>query len=370
MKYNPFDCIIEEEKVQEKTPSLMQHHERRPLLKRNLKHISLLILLFNFVLLTSCMSPSEKITKEEYTLESTLKPHRGNILEDNIYADNNPIPNTYQDLCVPTYFTKVLDFYFIVDCYHDQVLYHENLTDPISDWEALPGTLSKPHTIASDGEVYLVDDTENHRVVVYRRMDDYFKMTQVFDEIGIRPHYIQYREEDQTFYVWSSMTGEMYLFTSDSQQVSLQEVRKIPQLDGVYVRSFTILEDEIYFVSGNSTILRARLSDFTILEEYPVPDSMAGMIQLTKIDSQFYITISTDNTGNQDYATIIRTSDLRTLQEGNYEDIYEFFIGGGTPYYITELEDSYYLTEHRIIGHSLWRFQVNNGEIENVEGIY
>ena len=40
---------------------------------------------------------------------------------------------------------------------------------------------------------------------------------------------------------------------------------------------------------------------------------MAGMIQLTRIQDYFYITISTDIAGNQDYATIIRTKDLSGL---------------------------------------------------------
>lgn len=290
--------------------------------------------------------------------------------DKNLSEDTNTIPNPYYDLCVPTYFTKIEDFYFLVDCYHDQVIYNDTLASPVSEWKVLPGKLSQPHTIASDGEFYLVDDTENHRVLVYQRHDAHFEAIQEFGNIGVRPHYIQYHEETETFYVWSSMTGEMYLFSANSQQITLDEVRKIPQLEGVYVRSFTILGDEIYFVSGNSAILRGRLSDFTILEEYPVPDSIAGMIQLTKIGSMFYITVSTDKNGSQDVATILRTKDLHSLQKGDYEDIYDLFVGGGTPYYISQVEDSYYLTEHRILGHSLWRFQVNDDKVEQVEAIY
>ena len=42
--------------------------------------------------------------------------------------------NPYSDLSVPTYITKVDDTYFIVDCYHNQVIYHENLNDPLYEW--------------------------------------------------------------------------------------------------------------------------------------------------------------------------------------------------------------------------------------------
>ena len=314
----------------------------------------------------------EDISKKSISVGSFSDDDVADIsaLGKSLSEDTNTIPNPYYDLCVPTYFAKIEDFYFLVDCYHNQVIYNDTLSDPVSEWKVLPGTLSRPHTIASDGEFYLVDDTENHRVLVYQKHDAHFEVIQEFNDIGVRPHYIQYHEETEMFYVWSSMTGEMYLFSVDSQQIALKEVRKIPQLDGVYVRSFTILGDEIYFVSGNNAILRALLSDFSILEEYPVPDSLAGMIQLTQIGSMFYITVSTDKSGNQDAATLLRTKDLHSLQEGDYEDVYDLFVRGGTPYYISQVEDSYYLTEHRILGHSLWRFQVNDDKLEHVEAIY
>ena len=80
----------------------------------------------------------------------------------------------------------------------------------------------------------------------------------------------------------------------------LTEIRKIDSLDNIYVRSFTIIEDEIYFVSANGNIIRADLQSFEILDTYPVPDTIAGMIQLTKIEDYFYLTVSTDINGSQD----------------------------------------------------------------------
>lgn len=280
--------------------------------------------------------------------------------------------NPYPDLSVPTYLTKVEDTYFLVDCYHDQVIYHNNLEDPLSSWTVMTGDIDKGHTLASDGEVYLVDDTEQNRILIFEKQADAYIHTQTFESIGSRPHYIVYDAPTDTFYAWSSMSGEMYLFrhnTGDTRMY-LTEIRRIDALDQIYVRSFTIVGDEIYFVSGNCSIIRADLSTFEILETYPVPEQMAGMIQLTPIQGYFYITVSTDITGNQDYATILRTQDLATLKDGGYEDIYAYFIGGGTPYYITQLDNAYYLTEHRLPGHSLWRFQVKDNEITEVEAIY
>ena len=293
---------------------------------------------------------------------------------DSAFADveSDVALNPCSDLSVPTYLTKVEDTYFLVDCYHNQVIYNDNLTDPLTSWKIMTDDIDRGHTLASDGTVYLIDDTERNRILIFEKKDGAYTHTQTFSDIGNRPHYIIYDAPTDTFYAWSSMSGEMYLFrhNPDNTRMYLTEIRRIDSLDNVYVRSFTIIGDEIYFVSGSSSILRADLETFEILETYPVPDTMAGMIQLTRIQDYFYITVSTDITGNQDYATILRARDLSDLTAGAYEDIYNNFIGGGTPYYITELDNMYYLTEHRLPGHSLWRFQVADNRIVNVETIY
>lgn len=283
-----------------------------------------------------------------------------------------PRLNAFSDLSVPTWLTKVDDTYFLVDCYHNQVIYHDNLSDPLWQWSVMTDDINRGHTLASDGLVYLIDDTENNRILIFEKKNGRFLHTQTFPDIGNRPHYIIYDEKTKTFYAWSSMSGEMYLFRHepDDSRMYLAAIRKIDALENVYVRSFTIQDDSVYFVSGNSSIIRADLKTFQVLDTWPVPDSMAGMIQLTPIQDYFYITVSTDITGNQDYATILRTKDLSGLMDGRFEDIYEYFIGGGTPYYITQIDNSWYLTEHRLPGHSLWRFQVTDNEITDVEAVY
>lgn len=41
--------------------------------------------------------------------------------------------------------------------------------DPESDnWEVLDGDLAGPHSIDTDGELYVVDDTGSHQVRVYK----------------------------------------------------------------------------------------------------------------------------------------------------------------------------------------------------------
>lgn len=347
---------------------------RLPELKLNTlsKRFFLLCLFFLF-LFTGC---AEKQTvPSDYVPENYLR--EGSPIEFDKASLNSIPDNSFPTLSVPTYITKIKDNYFIVDCYNNQVIYHQNLTDPLYEWQIMTNDISMAHTIAGDGLVYLIDDTENNRILVMtedvnENGQPIFIPFQEFTKVGVRPHYIIYDERTDTFYVWSSESGEMFLFRhpKDDPHMYLTEIRSIPSLNGVYVRSFTIVEDTIYFVSGNSSIIEADLTDFKIKKEYPVPDELAGMIQLTPIEDYFYITVSTDITGNQNYATILRVKSLKDLKKGKYEDVYKNFIGGGTPYYITQIDDTWYLTEHRIPGHSIWSFHVTDNTITDVTAIY
>ena len=317
---------------------------------------------------------------------NSYTPKEGNYIEastpvtddgSTFNEDGTQVLNPEYGLSVPTWITKYGDYYFIVDCYHNRVIYSKSLESPLNEWRVMTDDINMGHTVASDGQVYLVDDTENNRVLIFEEDTDpngetVFKNTQEFTGIGTRPHYIIYDEETDTVYVWSSMTGEMYLFRrdKDSKQVYLTEKLEVPELNGFYVRSFTIMDDKIYFVSGNLNIIEASLKDFSIINRYPVPNEIAGMVQLTKIEDYYYITVSTDANASQDAATLIRTKSLESLATGDYEDVYDNFIGGGTPYAITKIDDHYYLCEHRLPGHSIWQFDVKDNEIINQVSLY
>ena len=291
--------------------------------------------------------------------------------------------NTYDTLNVATYITKVDETYFIADCYHNQIIYNKNLTDPLNQWNVLTDEVHYAHTIASDGVMFLVDDTENNRLLVFQKIQDSYVHTQTLENIGMRPHFVQYDAKNQMFLAWSSITGEMYLVKkaeNPNEQgiypLYVDKILKINELYGVYVRSFTVMEDGIYFVSGhnNQKIIKAAVNSsqdgFDILEEYQVADQAAGMVQLVKIGDFYYITISTDNQENQDYATILRTDHLERLADGSYEEIYDQFgVSGGTPYYITEIEGRYYMTHHRT-NENIIAFDINQNQIEQVEVIY
>jgi len=320
--------------------------------------------------------------------EAEVTPTKKDIISYAGLVENlQPIDkkNQYDTLNVATYITKVEDTYFISDCYHDQIIYSDALTRPLTEWKVLTDEVHYAHTIAADGTTLLVDDTENNRLLAFQKTDAGYVHTQTLEEIGMKPHFIQYYDKQQVFMAWSSITGEMYLIKKHDipnaqgiYPLYIEGIVKTDELYGVYVRSFTIINDDIYFVSGhnNQKIVKASIVvsngkiDFKVTERYDVPEKLAGMVQIYPIQDYYYITVSTDNTENQDYATIIRTKDLSGLNTGNYEDIYaDFGLSGGTPYYINEIEGKYYMTHHRT-SENVIAFDIRENAIENVEILY
>ncbi len=280
--------------------------------------------------------------------------------------------NPYKNLKVVTQITKIKDTYFIVDCYHNQVIYSNSLEKPLNEWRILTKDVSQPHTIASDGTVYLVDDTENNRVLVFQKKENYFQHIQTFPTIGNRPHAVIYDAETATFYVWSSTTGQMYLMRRNpsSNQVYLSEIRQIPELYGIYVRSFTIVGEQIIFPSGdNCAVLVVDKNTFEVQNRYPVSPNYSGMVQILPIQGAYYVTISTSLGGNQSYATLLRAPSLEALSQGQCEDIYHLFHTDGTPYYISQIGNTYYLTNHRS-QKGIWSFHVSNGTISTIQTVY
>ncbi|MBD5532583.1 MAG: hypothetical protein HDQ98_10385 [Lachnospiraceae bacterium] len=282
----------------------------------------------------------------------------------------NPV-NPYQELKVPSQILKLGRYYVIVDTYHDQVIYSLSITAPVREWQVMTSDTKLPHSAASDGEVYLVVDTENNRILVFEWAYGRFQNTQQFENIGERPHYIEYDQETDSFLVWSSMTGEMYLFKKNPQsgRMYLWEIRSIEELEHFYVRSFTICGEQIWFPSGtNGYIIVADKQTFDVIERYPVSPEIAGMAYILPIGEAVYITISTDLEGNQDAATMIRVDDLHALADGQYEEIYDVFDTNGIPYYISNIRGTYYLTNHcgsgqvlrfRVVGNAL----INDGAL-------
>lgn len=339
-------------------------------------------------------APSEKTEYQDDTGSDVIYAIvSGNDVITNPWADVDDVDdegirrsftNSYENISVPTWFAKYDGLYFVVDCYHNQIIYNDNLEDPIIEWKVMDKLLNKPHTIAFDGEVYMVDDTDNNKIVAYKKVvnDDgsiYFDRVQEFVDMGEEPHYVVYREETGRFYAWSSKSGQLWVFkrSKDSQMVFLDESYSIPALKDVYVRSFTFCDGKAYFVSGTNgscTIFETTDDDFNVLREIPVAPEIGGMVQLTKIQDYYYVTVSTSLFGEVEFRNIVRTDSLEHLLYNQYESVYDTLVTQefpGTPYNISYVDGEWCLTVHRTgLGAPIVHFEVENNEIVNVGTYY
>lgn len=296
--------------------------------------------------------------------------------EDSEYLyKSDMLNNPYETLCVPTQMEKLGEDYFIVDCYHDQIITSEDAKAPLGEWKQVTNQINKGHTIASDGFVYLYDDTDNHQVVVMVKKDGVFYMTQVFENIGKRPHFVSYDSKRDCFFVLSSLTGEIYTFRrkSESYEVEAGEVHSLKGLNDIYIRSFSIIDDEMFLPAGDGFIYRVDMDSFQIKEKYPLAATIAGPVQLSKIKSKYYLTVSTDILINKEAANIVMADKLEDFADSEkYTSVRNKFSMEGTPYVITEIDGEYMLCIHSDNGpECMWQFKVNeNGEIAESSQMY
>ena len=242
---------------------------------------------------------------------------------------------------------------FIVDTYHDRILYNDsaNIGSTLFSWKVMASDFNKPHSITSDGMIYLVTDTDNNRVATYTRLPSgEFIELQSFANVGIRPHYCEYDASTQSFYVWSSYTGEMYIYkrTQGTYMVTLSAVKKVDALFGLYTRSFTIDGNNIILTSqGAGGIVVVNKRTFKLVGAYPVPDQMGGVVQVAHVGGHYYLTTSSDRAGNMNMAATYRSTSLAGFMSLTTCEDVTARLGGVTgmqvPYYITNCGGLYYV---------------------------
>lgn len=244
---------------------------------------------------------------------------------------------------------KIDDTYFIVDCWQHRVLYNQSLDSDISKWNTLTDEeYIGGHTVASDGEVYLLDNTDSNEVIVYVKSDEGYEKLQTIKGIQGRPHYILYDENEDCFLVIGSMIGKIYVFENTHEgYVDWIDTITLPEIESSYVRSISIIDNQLYTVSGSGKICVYNIKNkgFELTAVYDVPEEYYGMNYITKIDGMFYVMVNTDSSGDVAAATIFRVKDLQDISTGQVEDIYDQFDFNTQPYFITFFENRYFISE-------------------------
>lgn len=261
---------------------------------------------------------------------------------------------------------KIGDDYFIIDCWHHRILFNKNLEEPIYMWNILTDDIRGGHTIASDGELYLCDDTDYNAIRVFKKNGNRFKQTQIIGGIETRPHFVIYDKDSQRFYVLSSLGGILWIIKNENGQAKIERKIEISEIKETYVRSFSQIDGFFYFISGNGFIWKVSLNDskYSVQVKFAVPFELSGMNQIVKIGNYFYITVYQDGS-EAIVPNFIRIKDLSKLVGSEYEKLYESFGFKGTPYYITQFDGRYFVTE--IDGASgIKSFSVQGDKIENI----
>lgn len=278
-------------------------------------------------------------------------------------------------LYTPTMINKIGDLYFIVDCWHGRVIYSDDLDKPISAWKTLADDIAAGHTIASDGEFYLVDDSENNAVRAFKFFNGVFSEVQRL-EIQGRPHYVLYDEKVDKFYIVLSNAGAIAVCCKKNGNICVEctvciiDVRKNP----CYIRSMSIIDGYMYmgvqFYSGSGKIYKVKFinSSWKIIDETIIPNDISGLNYICKMQDYFYITVYTTGSWER-LPKIMRCKKISDIPIGKYEILNDVVGLQGTPYFINKIDGHYFITE--IDQHSgIKSFDVIDNQIVNVKEIF
>lgn len=244
-------------------------------------------------------------------------------------------------LYTATKISKIGDTYFIVDCWHHRIIYSRNLNTPISEWRTLDDRIAGPHSIVSDGDLYVAEDTGRHAIKVYNNKNEKdFQLSQVIRNVGFRPHRTIYDPKRMAFYVVGSGDQSLHIFKNRKGVLVRERQLVISELEGQYTRSITLRGDRLYFVgTGDIVVFRISGSDqpeFVFEFKIALAAQYVGSNDLFFFEDGGGILSSTP----QKLTVFQEIDDLAT---GEAKDLSTFL--KGTPYYVTVFDNSLFIPE-------------------------
>lgn len=242
-------------------------------------------------------------------------------------------------LLLPTNIEKYGDHYFIVDCYNNRVIYSEKIDAPLAEWNRLGADIpmSWPHSIASDGHFYLVDDTYQNRLLIFKRKGSAYMFHKAFNDISKTPHRVLYDDATNAFYLLGAWSQTITKLVSGNDDVEIQYTKKMDFLNGSYSRSIHIIDGLMYFISGPGKINVARYKDdsYEIVRSHKAPEGFESMNDITRVGDFFYLTAT--------HNKMLKCKSLHDLPA--CENVYKNLGIKGNPYFFSFFDDTFYLTE-------------------------
>jgi hypothetical protein len=242
----------------------------------------------------------------------------------------------------PTTFTKIGSTYFCVDCWHARVLYSDNVNKPITQWSLMDNTLRGPHSIAYDGYMYVIEDTENGGIRTFKSDGaGGFTAITTLSSIGTRTHRVQYDSATSSFYVIGGTSQTMARLTRSGDTLTLQSKITLAFLSGQYSRGFRIYDGKMYIVCEPGKVFEVSFdgaSTYTLLNTYNTPTGFSSPNDIFRDSTgKWYLTGT-----NQAMCRFDRLADMHA---GLVEDVYDLFRLGGTPYYLGEFDGYLWIPE-------------------------
>ena len=300
-------------------------------------------------------------------------------------------------LYTPTYVEYMFNKWIIVDCWHHRVLFSDHLDAPVSEWRDLDaGHVHKheamriPHTVASDGELLLVESSVggssggNHSVLVY--VPDCTGTGFEFVEEVIacrsdvrRPHRLSYDPLTKAFYLYLTNPPSLAKFVRSGKSIKLEWCDELHFMRGVYARSFALHQGFMYITAGPHVMKvdykaddgKPKLVKTIDRKNFGVKNG--GMNDLQFIQGWWYVTSTIPCTVGR-FRDIDRPrveSIARELGMCGAIDRKRKHCHTGTPYFMTAIGDTLYLPY--IFGCSgVVTFKVSNdtGKIKDVSTLF
>jgi hypothetical protein len=240
-----------------------------------------------------------------------------------------------QRLYTPTSIINAGDIFIIIDCWHHRALWSQDLAEPVSRWKTFDDDLAGPHSVATNGDIFVIDDTERGAVRAYRRIGSQMQLVQKVEGLGGRTHRVHYSREQQGFYVLSSGLNTITKLTLDAQGLlKIAFSKKLHFLGPSYTRSFSLYGDYAYFVSGPGKITQTLIKDdsFSVVQHFDVAPELHSMNDVFYSGKYWYVTATPQR--------IVRVKDLSllALTSPNTEDMFPALGLRGTPYYISSMQ--------------------------------
>lgn len=236
-------------------------------------------------------------------------------------------------LYTPTNMEKIGEYYMIVDCWHDRVLYSRELCE-IKDWSSLDSNLQHPHSICREKGIYAVENTEAGTVCFYKKKESFVKIGEL--PVGRRPHRILYDEKREMFWALMGESQEIFGIKVVNASIELPFRQKIEELQSSYVRSMRIIDGRFYIVSGPGNILELSFAKdkFVVEHKYAVPPEYFSMNDMIYFQGYFWISVY-QNREYEKMPALLRLPSLNDFGTERCVDLYGTLGMKGIPYFFS-----------------------------------